>query len=114
GGAAATAGTGTATAGGGAGATGGASGGSSAQVSGTEAPNLFADITEGVRGLLSAEGKFNLDRKAALLQVTDQPKRLDRVEQYLEAVMLRVNRQVQIEAKIVEVELHDEFSAGIN
>ena len=57
---------------------------------------------------------MNLDRTAALLQVTDRPSRLARVEQYLEAVMLRVTRQVQIEAKVIEVELHDEFSAGIN
>ena len=57
---------------------------------------------------------MNLDRTAALLQVTDRPSRLARVEQYLEAVMLRVTRQVQIEAKIIEVELRDEFSAGIN
>ena len=28
--------------------------------------------------------------------------------------MLRVTRQVQIEAKVIEVELHEEFSAGIN
>ena len=28
--------------------------------------------------------------------------------------MLRVTRQVQIEAKVIEVELRDEFSAGIN
>ena len=57
---------------------------------------------------------MNLDRTAALLQVTDRPSRLARVEQYLEAVMLRVTRQVQIEAKVIEVELRDEFSAGIN
>ena len=57
---------------------------------------------------------MNLDRTAALLQVTDRSSRLARVEQYLEAVMLRVTRQVQIEAKVIEVELRDEFSAGIN
>lgn len=99
---------------GGAGGAGGQGGGSSSQVSGTDAPDLFADLTEGVRNLLSADGRFNLDRKAAILQVTDIPSRLDRIENYLEAVMLRVTRQVQIEAKVIEVELRDEFSAGIN
>ena len=97
---------------GGGGTTGG--GGSSAQVSGTDAPDVYADLATGVRTLLSADGKMNLDRTAALLQVTDRPSRLDRVEQYLQAVMLRVNRQVQIEAKVLEVDLNDDSSFGIN
>ena len=57
---------------------------------------------------------MNIDRTAALLRVTDRPGRLVRVDQYLEAVMLRVTRQVQIEAKVIEVDLRDEFSAGID
>jgi MSHA biogenesis protein MshL len=89
-------------------------GGSSSQVSGADAPDLFADLLEGVRTLLSEEGRVNLDRTAAVLQVSDRASRLDLVEQYLDTVMLRATRQVQIEAKIVEVELRDEFSAGIN
>lgn len=101
-----------ATAGGGAGTTGG--GGSSTQVSGTDSPDLYGDLATGVRNLLSADGKMNLDRTAALLQVTDRPSRLDRVEQYLQAVMLRVNRQVQIEARVVEVDLNEDSSYGIN
>jgi len=93
---------------------GGSAGGSTSQVSGSDSPNFYVDLGEGVRSLLSADGRMNLDRTAALLQVTDRPRRLARVEQYLEAVMLRVTRQVQIEAKVIEVELKDEFSAGIN
>jgi type II secretory pathway component GspD/PulD (secretin) len=75
---------------------------------------LYSDLSEGVRTLLSANGRMSLDRTAALLQVTDSPTRLARVEQYLEAAMLRATRQVQIEGKIVEVELRDEFSSGID
>ena len=100
--------------GGAGGVAGGGGGGSSAQVGGQDAPDLFGDLENGLKTLLSDEGKFNLDRTAALLQVSDRTSRLDRVEQYLEAVMLRATRQVQIEAKVIEVELRDEFSAGIN
>ena len=83
-------------------------------MTGTDSGNVYAELAEGMRSLLSAEGRMNVDRTAALLRVTERPSRLARVEQYLEAVMLRVTRQVQIEAKVVEVELRDEFSAGIN
>jgi MSHA biogenesis protein MshL len=92
----------------------GVGGGSTSHVGGTDSPNLYADLAEGVKTLLSPEGRMSLDRTAALLQVTDRSSRLVRVEQYLEAVMLRVTRQVQIEAKVIEVELREEFSAGIN
>jgi type II secretory pathway component HofQ len=86
----------------------------SRSIGATEPSGLYADITEGVRTLLSANGRMSLDRTAALLQVTDTQMRLARVEQYLEAAMLRATRQVQIEGKIIEVELRDEFSAGID
>jgi MSHA type pilus biogenesis protein MshL len=98
----------------GGGATTGGVGGSSASVSGADSPNFFDGLESGVRSLLSADGTMNLDRTAALLQVTDRESRLQRVEQYLEAVMLRATRQVQIEARVIEVELRDEFSAGID
>jgi len=100
--------------GGAAGGAGAGGGGSSAQVSGTDSPDLYTDLAAGVRNLLSADGTMNLDRTAALLQVTDRRSRLDRVDQYLQAVMLRVNRQVQIEARVVEVDLNDDSSFGIN
>ena len=76
--------------------------------------NLYSDVADGVRTLLSEKGRMSLDRTAAMLQVTDTPGRIARVEQYLEVAMLRATRQVQIEAKIIEVELRDEFSAGID
>lgn len=101
-------------AGGAAGAGGAGTGGSSSTVSGTDSADLFGDIAEGLKTLLSEDGKFNLDRKASMLQVTDYPDRLAKVSLYLEAVLARVNRQVQIQAKVIEVELRDEFSAGIN
>jgi MSHA biogenesis protein MshL len=89
-------------------------GGSQASVSSMDNGDLFDEIADGVKTLVSAEGKHNVDRKAGLLQVTDFRDRLDLIAQYLEAVETRVLRQVQIQAKVLEVELRDEYSAGIN
>jgi MSHA biogenesis protein MshL len=88
--------------------------GSSAQVTGSDAGDLFTDLAAGLQTLLSTDGKFNLDRKAALLQASDYPDRLDKVAVYLDAVQNRASRQVSIQAKVIEVVLNDEFSAGIN
>lgn len=87
--------------------------GSSAEVTDTDAGDIFSDVAAGVQTLLSPEGRFNMDRKAALLQATDFPDRLDQIQLYVDAVQHRATRQVQIQAKVIEVTLNDEFAAGI-
>src|SRR5262245_57382169 len=91
-----------------------ADGGSSATISNTTNADVFADVSAGVKTLLSDRATFNVDRKAGLLQVTDFPERLDRVGAYLDAVQDRVHRQAQIDARVVEVELNDEKAAGVD
>ena len=75
---------------------------------------MFADIAKGIPTILSDKGTFNVDRKAGLLQVTDFPERLDRVGVYLDAVQDRVHRQVQIDARVLEVELNDEKAVALD
>ncbi len=88
--------------------------GSSAEVTDTDDGDIFSDLATGVQTLLSPEGRFNMDRKAALLQATDFPDRLDQIQLYLDAVQNRATRQVQIQAKVIEVVLNDQFPAGID
>jgi MSHA biogenesis protein MshL len=92
----------------------GAPPGSATGVTSADSGDVFDDIVAGLRTLLSADGRFNLDRKAGLLQVVDYAGRLDRVGLYLEAVQTRVNRQVQISARVIEVTLAARFAAGID
>lgn len=94
--------------------TGRRSAGGTTEVVSTDAPDLFADLAAGVRALLSTEGRFSIDRTAGLLQVVDRSSRLARVEQYLETAMLRAMKQVQIDARIVDVQLADDHAAGID
>jgi type II secretory pathway component GspD/PulD (secretin) len=94
---------------------GGDDGGRSvATVSSATKADVFADLGNGLRTMLSEHATFNLDRKAGLLQVTDFPERLERVAIYLDAVHDRVVRQVEIEARVVEVELNDDKAAGVD
>jgi MSHA biogenesis protein MshL len=88
--------------------------GSYARVTTATKTDVFADISKGIQGLLSNRGTFNVDRKAGLVQVTDFPDRLDRIGVYLDAVTDRVQRQVQIEARVVEVELNDEKATTLD
>jgi MSHA biogenesis protein MshL len=86
---------------------GGAPGSGFARVSSETGADVFADLSNGVRSLVSERGTFNLDRKAGLLQVTDLPERLDRVAAYLDAVNDRAQRRVKIDARVLEVELNE-------
>jgi MSHA biogenesis protein MshL len=96
------------------GGSGGGFGGSAASVSATDSTDFFQELQNGLQTLMSGDGRFNLDRKAGIIQVTDYPDRLDRIGFYLEIVETRVNRQVQIQAKVIEVELSDGYTTGIN
>ena len=87
---------------------------SAATVTSVTKADVFDDLTKGVHTLLTEHASFNVDRKAGLLQVTDFPERLDRVSLYLEAVQDRVHRQVQIDARVIEVEPTDEKAVGVD
>ncbi len=89
-------------------------GGSSARVTTATHGDAFADIAKGLPTILSERGTFNVDRKAGLVQVTDFRERLDRVAVYLDAVQDRAQRQVQVEARIVEVELNDDKATTLD
>ena len=55
-----------------------------------------------------------INKTAGLVQVTDRPSALKRVEQYLKGVDRSVHRQVEIDVKIYDVTLNDQFQFGID
>lgn len=87
---------------------------SGAQVTSSTSIDSFDDLAQGIRALLSGAATFSLDRKAGLLQVVDFPNRLDRVSDYLDALHDRIQRQVRIDVRVVEVELTDENAQTID
>jgi type II secretory pathway component GspD/PulD (secretin) len=89
-------------------------GSGSASLSSTTTGDLFSELANGVRTLLSDHGAYNVDRKAGLLQVTDSPERLERVAAYLDTVHDRAHRETVIDARILEVELDDDKASGID
>jgi type II secretory pathway component HofQ len=94
---------------------GGDSGGRSASsVSTAAGGDVFDDLAKGVRTLLAADATFTVDRKAGLLQATDFPERLDRLALYLDAVQDRMQRQVQIDAQVIELEPSDDQAVGVD
>jgi MSHA type pilus biogenesis protein MshL len=106
--------TGGASGAGGGGGGGGAAGGSTTSVSATDSVDLWAELQRTLTLFLSKEGSLVLNKTAGLIAVTDYPANTARVGQYIDLVQGSVQRQVMIEAKIVEVTLSKNFSAGID
>jgi len=92
----------------------GADADSNSSVTALAKADVFEDLANGVRTLLTERATFNIDRKAGLLQVTDFAERLDRLATYLDTVKDRMHRQVQIDVRVIEVEPIDANAPGID
>jgi MSHA type pilus biogenesis protein MshL len=105
------------TTGGGASAGGGGSSGGgegSTTVSSEDDFNLWKEVAEGLRHLVSEGGDFALNTASSTILVRDYPSNFPRISRYLEAVEGACQRQVLIEAEIIELTLSDEFQLGID
>jgi type II secretory pathway component HofQ len=76
--------------------------------------DTFGDLSESLLSLLSPAGRLGVDRKAGLVHVTDYPERVDRVSAYIESLEQRLNRQVDIQARVIEVLLPDAAAPAVN
>lgn len=57
---------------------------------------------------------FSINRLSGTVIVTASRKKLEKIEQYLAAVKKVMNRQVLVEARIIEVELNDSLKFGVD
>jgi type II secretory pathway component GspD/PulD (secretin) len=76
--------------------------------------DLLTDVEADLSALVSPSGKIVFNRMAGVVLVSDFPRNLEAIEIFLETVQNAVNRQVVIEAKIVEVRLNENFQAGVD
>jgi type IV pilus secretin PilQ/predicted competence protein len=98
---------------GGSGTQGGSSGGySNVESKGTS--DLWGDIEKGIKGMLSPEGQILISKASNSIVITDYPKHLNKVAEFLETVSGSVQRQVMIQAKIIEVTLSKDYQAGVD
>jgi MSHA type pilus biogenesis protein MshL len=109
---------------GGGGGAGGMGGGGNVFSSSSSAVNVTADnqidfwkeLTDELGFLLTPAGKTSLaiNKTAGIIQLNDRPSALKRVEEYLKGVDRSIHRQVEIEAKLYDVTLNDQFQFGID
>jgi len=82
----------------------------------TSRTDFWTEIAGAARGLIgSGEGRSVITSpQAGILAVRAMPEELRQVDKFLKAAQIAIERQVMLEAKIVEVELRDGFQSGID
>jgi len=78
--------------------------------------DLWNEVTIALRTLIGTGAGRNVvvSPQSGVIVVRAMPDELRGVEKYLKAMRLSVERQVMIEAKVIEVTLNDQYQAGIN
>lgn len=96
--------------------TGTAAGAGMVQVSTTSQSDFWKNLTATLTTLVGTEGgrKVIVNPQTGLVVVRAMPDELRVIEDYLGVTHATVNRQVVLEAKVIEVELKNEFQSGVN
>lgn len=90
--------------------------GEGSRVTTTSKTDFWAELTEAVKGLVGAGPGRSvvISPQAGIMAVHAMPDELRQVDKFLKAAQIAVERQVMLEAKIVEVELRDGYQSGID
>jgi MSHA biogenesis protein MshL len=99
---------------------GGAGGGSTQQsletskISTSLNSDFWGELKVALDAIVGEAGKVVLSPQSGVVVVKAAPRTMREVERFLKATALAVERQVMLEAKILEVRLNDGFQTGIN
>jgi MSHA biogenesis protein MshL len=91
----------------------------STNVSTTSSSDFWLDLKAALEAIVGVGAKDSgrsvvISPQSGVLVIRAMPEELRNVDLYLKATQLSVDRQVILEAKILEVELNDSFQSGIN
>ncbi len=102
--------------GGSGGGSGGSVGGSSVNLTAENPIDFWKELQEQIEKQLTVRGKETLaiDKTAGIIQITDRPSVVRKVAHFIERLSSSIVRQVDIEAKLYDVTLGDQFQFGID
>ncbi len=77
---------------------------------------FWTNLARKIEMIIGIEGgrSVTADPEASVLIVRAQPAELRKVEEFLDRAHANMHRQVILEAKVLEVELNDDFQAGVD
>lgn len=80
----------------------------------SDTSDLWKEIEEGLKGISSGKGRLVINKMSGSVIATDFPQNLARMSEFLETIEDSAQRQVMIQANIIEVVLFDEYQMGID
>ena len=92
----------------------GGSGGGTVQVGQVDVVKFWEELEQQLKAMISEEGRFVVNRLSGTIQVTDLHRRVEQIAEFLSHLRRTLYRQVEIEARIYEVALNDDYSLGID
>jgi len=89
---------------------------SGSQIDTESTADFWTELRDAIQSLVGGEDgrKVVVQPQASVIAVVAMPDELRLVEEYLKTIQSNLQRQVVIEAKIIEVSLSDGFQSGIN
>jgi MSHA biogenesis protein MshL len=79
-----------------------------------DAIDVWKHVEMGMKSIVSKEGTYFINKLAGMVTVTDRKKNLKMAENFVASLKKTMNRQVLIEAEVVEVTLEKTQSYGID
>ncbi len=84
------------------------------KISTTLSSDFWGELRAALDAIVGDSGKVILSPQSGVVVVKTTPRTMREVEHFLKATASAVERQVMLEAKILEVQLNDGFQTGIN
>jgi MSHA biogenesis protein MshL len=76
--------------------------------------DFYKHIDENIKSLISKKGTYTLNRFSGVLSVYDKKQNIDAISNLIKDVKKQFNKQILIEAKILEVSLNKSHQLGID
>lgn len=75
---------------------------------------FWQELESQIRKLLSDKGRLTVNRLSGAIMVTDLPAKVEEISRFISLMREGMYRQVDIEVRIVEVTLNDNFKLGLD
>ncbi len=79
-----------------------------------EINSFYTQIEDNIKSMLSPDGHYTLNKFSGVLNVRDHYKNVQNISNFIATLKKQINRQVLIEAKILEVTLNDAHALGVS
>jgi len=83
-------------------------------ISNQDQVQFWAELEGQLKSMLSKTGRLVINRLSGTIQVNDKHRHIVEIEQFIEDMQTALHRQVEIEARIVEVTLSDDKNLGVD